>query len=233
MNELFSGKLAPITDTIGFLRCEPEDAASYFVDWQTEIQIKRGVSVKSNRLSGDIIADMRKLLPLNNVEKRRFLFIPTRSNWTAFLDNGRQGTDTFPVMSYLAGKMSCAAVSETYVPEGYNTRYAATLFEMYGPEKTEFLNIVRSVGAGFDGAKWSFSATGEVQPFEDVQQYSNRVIKKRFTGEMLKEYLNHLEIAAFDESFYCPNGEPAILVEKFGPIAPAAREFGLWSAESS
>jgi hypothetical protein len=132
-------------------------------------------------------------------------------------------------MSYLAEKLSCNAVRATYIPEGYDGRYPATIIEIFGPDKTDFLNSVRSVSVAFDGAKWAFSAQGEVQPFENVQKYADRVIKKRFTGEMLDAYLKHLGIVAFDESFYCPSGEKAILVSKAGPIAPAAREFSLVS----
>ena len=227
MNELFSGKLAPITDTIGFLHCDAEVAASAFLDWERSVQIKRGVSLAENRIEGNFVSDLKCLLPLTSVEARRYLFVPTRSNWTAFFDNGHQGTDAFPPMSYLAEKLSCNAVQATYIPDGYDDRYPATILEIFGPDKTDFLNSIRSISVAFDGAKWAFSAAGQVQPFENVQRYSDKVIKKRFTGEILEAYLNHLEIAAFDESFYCPQGERAILVSKTGPIAPAAREFGL------
>ena len=227
MIELFSGKFAPITDTIGFLRCDLETAVKAFLDWQGDIQSKRGVSLVDTRLSGSFMSDMNHLLPLTSVERRRYLFIPTKSNWTAFLDNGHQGTDAFSHISYLAEKLSCDAVRTTYIPEGYDDRYPATILEIFGPDKTDFLNSVRSISAAFYGAKWAFSAEGRVQPFEDVQRYSDRVLKKRFTGEMLEAYLNYLEIAAFDESFYSPKGERAILVSKTGPIAPAAREFAL------
>ena len=55
MNELFSGKLAPITDTIGFLHCDAEVAASAFLDWERSVQIKRGVSLAENRIEGNFV----------------------------------------------------------------------------------------------------------------------------------------------------------------------------------
>lgn len=227
MQELFSGRLSPLTDTIGFLRFPTAMVAKEFVDWQSDIQRERGILFKENRINGDLLSTIKSILPLNSVETRRYLFIPTNSSWTAFLDNGHQGTDAFPPLSYLAEKLSCEAVWATYVPEGQADRYPATMLEIYGSRKTDFLNRIRSIALGFDGKKWTFSAEGEVQPFEDVQRYSERTINRRFTGEMLENYLAHMGIAAFSENFYIPNGEKAILVEKIGPIASTAREFAL------
>lgn len=227
MNELYSGKFAPVTDTIGFLRCRIEDVVNAFLDWQGGIQSKRGVSLADARLDGGFMSDIGRLLPLTSVERRRFIFVPTRSDWIAYLDNGHQGTDAFSHVSYLAEKLSCDAVRSTYIPEGYEGRYPATILEIFGPVKTDFLNSVRSISAALDGSKWTFSAEGQVQPFEDVGAYSNRTVRNRFTGDMLASYLNSLGIAAFEEGFYHPQGEKAILVSKTGPIAPAAREFEL------
>jgi hypothetical protein len=44
---------------------------------------------------------------------------------------------------------------------------------------------------------------------------------------MLDNYLKALGIYAFDVEFYCPDSQPAALIEKVGPMAPAAREFQL------
>src|SRR5262245_28318856 len=102
MNDLFGGKLAPITNTIGFIRCDCSRAAQAFFDWQEGIQTKRGVSLIEGKIHGDFESAIRRLLPLTSVERRRYLFVPTRSAWTAFLDNGHQGTDVFSPLSFLA-----------------------------------------------------------------------------------------------------------------------------------
>jgi hypothetical protein len=180
-----------------------------------------------SRIHEGFQSEILRLLPLTSVERRRYLFIPTRSNWTAFLDNGHQGTDAFSHISYLAEKLKCEAVRVTFVPDDHSERYPATILEIFGSDKTDFLNRVRSISVAFDGRKWAFSAEGAVQSFEDIQRYTDRVLKNRFTGELLEAYLRHLGISAFDESFYSPNGEAAVFVEKVGPIAPASREFAL------
>lgn len=227
MNALFDGKLAPITNTIGFLRCDLERAAQAFFDWQEGIQTKRGVSLARSAASGDFETAIQKLLPLTSVERRRYLFVPTRSDWTAFLDNGHQGTDVFAPLSYLAQKLSCEAVRATYNPEGRTNQYPSVILEVYGPNPTDFLNYIRSISAAYDGKKWAFATGGEAQPFEQVEIYSSASIRDRFTPEMLESYLKALGIDAFEPDFYMPNGDSAVFIEKSGPIAPAAREFQL------
>jgi hypothetical protein len=227
MNDLFGGRFAPITSTIGFLRTDDSRAVQAFVDWQQDIQKKRGVSLVERKIQGDFEFAIQQLLPLTSVERRRYLFIPTRSNWTAFLDNGHQGTDVFSPLSYLAEKLSCEAARATHVPEGRGKQYPAVVLELYGPNRSEFLNYVRSVAVTYDGRKWAFEAAGETQPFEEVARYSSRLARDRFTPEMLANYLKALGIRAFEQDFYCPEGREAILIEKSGPIAPAAREFQL------
>lgn len=227
MKTLFDGKYAPITDTIGFIRCSPTRAAEFFVEWQRPIQDKRGVSVDAKSIKGSLEANLQRLAPLTSVERRRYFFIPTRSNWTAFLDNGHQGTDAFSPLSYMAEKLSCEAVRATYDPGARDSSDLAVIWELYRPHVVDFSNTVRAVFVADDGNGLIFSESGEVQPYEDVEKYSSRLKRDRFTPQMLDRYLRALGIEAFDENFYQPEDQAAIFIEKFGPIAPASREFQL------
>lgn len=134
MNDLFDGRFAPITNTIGFIQCDRACATQFFFDWQQDIQKKRGVALVQETIPSDLESAILRLLPLTSVERRRYLFIPTRSNWTTFLDNGHQGTDVFSPLSYLAKNLSCVAVRATCVPEGQIKQYPATILELYGPQ---------------------------------------------------------------------------------------------------
>ncbi len=145
---------------------------------------------------------------------------------TAFVDNGHEGTDAFAHISYLAEQIGCDGVRATWVPQKRPGQWPATILELYGPEQRSFLNLVRSIAVAFEGSKWSFSAGGEVQAFEEVSRYKERAIKKRFDGPLLDTYLQHLGIFMFGERFFAPAAARTTLVEKFGPIAPAAQEFG-------
>src|SRR5438128_9081988 len=109
MKQMIGGRLAPITYTIGFLGCEPELAINKYLEWQEPLQRQRNVSFACSRCMGSLDETLRSLLPLTSVERRRFLFMPTLGNWTAFLDNGYQGADVFPPLSYLAQILKCKA----------------------------------------------------------------------------------------------------------------------------
>ncbi|GAA4174186.1 hypothetical protein GCM10022287_17670 [Gryllotalpicola koreensis] len=98
--------------------------------------------------------------------------------------------------------------------------WAATQFQLFGPEAGNLLNNIRGIGLVQDGACWHFTLSGEQQPFEDPAAYGSRRVRERFTTEMLDEYCRALGLRVFDESFY--SGE-AYLVEhspaKFPPDA--------------
>jgi hypothetical protein len=102
MKELLDGRFAPITHSIGFIRCDRDVAANAYRRWQEIIQSKRNVTLSSRSVSGRLEDVLQSLLPLTSVEARRFLFVPTRSEWTAFLDNDHQATDVFSPLSFLA-----------------------------------------------------------------------------------------------------------------------------------
>jgi hypothetical protein len=227
VDDVFDGRLTPITETFGFLQCETTRAAKFFVDWDNRIHADRGLSVVQRTIEGGVEAVMRSLLPLTSVQCRRYLFIPTRSNWTAYLDNGHQGTDAFPPMSYMAGELKCNGVRATCGPKATKKSLPGIILEMYGPERTEWLNVIRTVSAASDGSRWSFHAWGPVQPFEDTEKYLLKRKRDRFTAQMMKQYLEALGICMFDPDFYLPEGTNAILVEKVGPIAADAQEFSL------
>lgn len=227
MEPLFDGKYAPITDTIGFIRCGPAQVADFFVEWQRPIQERRGVSFSSRSITGSLEAKISHLIPLTSVERRRYIFVPTRSNWTAFLDNGHQGTDAFSPLSYMADKLRCEAVRVTYTPGTRGSSDLAVIWELYGPHIVESSNTIRAVFVADDGNGLIFSQSGKVQAYEYAEKYSNRLKRDRFTPQMLDLYLRALGIEAFDENFYQPDDQAAILVEKSGPSAPASREFQL------
>lgn len=225
MESLLQNRLTPITDAFGFLRCGIQEAVEAYQTWQTPIQAARSVTLEQSALRGSLEDDLLTLLPLTSVERRRFLFIPTVSSWTAFFDNGHQSTDAFSAVSYLARTIGCQGLRVTYVPDGSAPlRHPARLFELYGPDQTDWLNVVRSVGVLSD-KRWVFHAAGAVQPFEQTDRYTLKSVKDRFTPEMLDAYLKVLGVRAFHEDFYLP--AQARLLSKRGPAASGMREFNL------
>ncbi|HVA92603.1 MAG TPA: hypothetical protein VNL71_22505 [Chloroflexota bacterium] len=163
------------------------------------------------------------------------MFVPTASTWTAYFDNGHLGTDVFPVISLFAQQLQCRGMHVVAVQDtmkrrtaGVEKRYGAMILEVYGPHQTEWLNFIRAIVAMNDGGRWTFDEVGQPFPFEEVDRYASPRIRDRFTFDMLERYVRELGLFPFEERFYAASAEnPAILIEKHGPILPGAREFML------
>lgn len=240
-SQLYDDRYAPITSEIEFLECDAKTAAYAFQEWQHPIQSGRGVRLNRRDIVGDLPTKIENLLPLTSHEARRFLFVPTGGKWTAYLENGWQGTDVSAV-SYLSRKMGCRAIRAVSIPHtlrktptGELGRYGATILEVYAADSSgcSFLNIRRSISAANDGGRWRFDANGEPPlEFEQLEQYKARRIRDRFTPEMLDEYLRNFGIQFFSPNFY-EVPQPAYLITKEGPCAAGMKEYSLDEARSS
>lgn len=225
--QVFDDEFAPVFSEIGFLECDAAVAASAYMDWQSPIQAKRNVVLKSSNISGGLRDKILSLLPLTTIERRRALFLPTNSQWTAYLDNGALGTDAFSAVSYLAKLLNCRgvrSVSKSDVSEEKSKsgrhQYGGTVLELYAPLPVpgSQLNTLRSIYAMNDGGRWEFGANGDVQEFEDMSHYKKRRIQDRFNADILAQYLSSLGIDVFSHQYY-ETPSPAHLVTKDGPSA--------------
>lgn len=239
MKLLLNDKFAPITSEIGFLECSVETAAKAFSRWQESIHLQRGVVINTKKINGDLQNLLQSLLPLTSVERRRTLFMPTNSQWTAYFDNGWQGGDPASVVSYLCEVIGCQGIRAVSVPHTLNEdsgvnsgRYGSVILEVYSPYKTDFINTKRSIFASFDGGRWLFQANGEQQEFENVNYYKRNKIKDRFTSEILQEYLHKIGIEAFSEEFYKTN-KPSYLIYKEGISVANMKEYSLQEAQKN
>lgn len=220
---LLSNKFSPITDEIGFVEAEPEAVRDWLVARASDdiTGTRTGFSTLRTALSA--------LLPLV-YWPCRFLVVPTRSSWCAYFDNTTTGTDTSGVVGALSEALGTRAVRAVAVPNtihGRRGRYGATIFTLYGPERREWLNVVRNVYAMNDGGRWDFEASGEQQPFEKSDAYLARRIRDRFTRDMLRDYLHALGIDVARNEFYHP--QRAYLVET--KFMEGDREFTLAEAQ--
>jgi len=77
---------------------------------------------------------------------------------------------------------------------------------MFGPDRTQFLNYVRTIEVTHDGRRWIFSQSGDLQAFEHPDRYRARSIPDRFPPELLDEYCQALGIRYFDSTFYQSQG---------------------------
>ncbi len=232
---LLDDRWAPVTSEMGFLETRAEHAAHAFATWQKELSVPRGIAVEVHPVSGSLEQVLSALLPLSSPEPQRHLFLPTRSHWTAYVENSRGGTDAASAMRYMARAVGCRSLRVVAVPHTYRKgqgRYGAAMLAVYGPHPTAWLNYVRAVSASNDGGRWVFDQFGEPFPFEKVEQYQARRVRDRFTFDMLRDYLRHLGLSPFEEDFYLPQGAPAWLVQKTGTFGPNQREYTLEQARA-
>jgi hypothetical protein len=194
--------------------------------------------VKCKDVSGRLEEVLRALAPLTSIERRRFLFVPTDGPWTAFFDNGYRGADPESVLSHMAMQLKCRGVKVIAIPDtregefkGAHGRYGNFELQVYGAERTHFLNYVRTIQLSNQGEKWVFTQTGTPFSFEDEGQYKARKVKDRFSFQLLGQYARALGLRPFDESFYLPTEHPsAVLIEKVGPANPKMEEFTIGDA---
>lgn len=230
---LLEDRWAPVTSDMGFLEMDAERSARAFASWQERLLAPRDIAVGIRPVSGSLDQVLSALLPLTGGEKRRHLFIPTHSAWTAYVDNGWTGTDAVSAMSYMARTWGCRGMRVGVVPHTLRKdkgRYGIVAMEVYGQHPTEWLNYLRTLYVMNDGGRWAFGQSGEPFPFEKVEQYQARKVRDRFTFDMLKEYLRHLGLSPFQEDFYLPPRAFAWLVEKTGPVVPSHKEYTLAQA---
>lgn len=159
------------------------------------------------------------LLPLTE-PFLRYIWLRTSGGWTAYLDNSVIGSDTFGPISYLAQSMRCRGLT-IGCRASTSKRGAAVSFSLYGPEPTAWLNLIRTVSAVQDEGRWEWTATGPVEPFEEVEKYRQRQVRDRLTPDMLARYCAAIGIRPFDESFYMAEG---YLVENTNVRGPLRTE---------
>ena len=234
---LLEDRWAPVTSTMGFLELGVEQAAQAFATWEREVMTPRGISVEVLPVSGTLEQVLSSLLPLTSGETQRHLFIPTRSAWTAYVENGWTGTDAASPMSSMARRLSIRCLRVVAVPHtlrGDQGRYGSVMLDVFGPKQPgKTSSTVRVVEVANDGGRWVFVQSGEPFPFEQVEQYQARRVRDRFTFEMLKDYLRHLGLAPFEEDFYLPPGTCAWLIQKTGPFTTVGREYTLEEARAA
>jgi hypothetical protein len=223
MDYLLDNRLSPITRSFGMVETETNDLVDCFMSWQYEINEGKRRSGRSrfkmNQVSGSLEEVLLNLLPLG-VHADRYLFLPTKSNWTAFFENHFRGTDPSPI-HYLARRCNCRTiwiVATSFIMKKQESRgfEGALILEFSGPEDTGTtnLNVFRSIRLEKDIGKWSFTLTGTPFPFETLDMYEKRNKKDRFTPEMMNAYLLQLGIDAFHEEFYLPPGTKATLIRE-------------------
>lgn len=215
---LYGERLRPLTTEVGFVAARVTQTVQAFCDWQAPIHARRGVELSARPVSGTLATLLQQLLPLTSVEQRRWLFTPTRGDWTACFGNGRRGGDVVPAMAVLAEDLRCRTVRVTASSSAQT--FPSLIMQVWDPGPPGALPKSRSIAFANDGGRITSEAYGDPLPFEDPSSID------AFSFGTLKRYLSDLGIDAFGRSFYAPGGK-GCLVEKRGPTVPGVEEFDL------
>jgi hypothetical protein len=224
MKYLLNDRLNPITRSYGFIEKETNDLVNCFMSWHREINERLSRSKRSefkvSKLDGSLEQVLLNLLPLCAGGEDRYLFIPTKSRWTAYFANGLRGTDPTAIR-YLAKRCDCRTiwiVATPFIMKKEESRgfEGALILELFGPEDTGTMsrNLLRSIRLEKDIGKWSFTEDGTPLSFERLDKYELRYKKDRFTLDMMNEYLLEFGIIVFQEEFYLPSGTKATLIRE-------------------
>lgn len=218
---LLDNKLYPITTQMSFLKADIEEIKNEFLQWQNPLVQKFDNFFDFKTIDIPLEDTLKSLLPLTTAERRRYILIPSKNDWVCLLDNGHTGTDR-TVPEILGKRLNCKVIFTIYDP---NTE--DTLLDIFDSQNSNF-DLIRSISAINENG-WKFEQYGVIQDFENLEYYKSRQIKKRFNFNILKEYLNSLDINASDTSFYKPN--KAILIEKKGEMFDSTKELSLEKAQ--
>jgi hypothetical protein len=191
-------KWNPVAHDFGLIRAPLDRVLAELQSWHSSL----GIEYSRTEITSSLGDAFDSLLPLANSKMRR-LFVATRSDWIGCFQNGIQGSDPFPAMSYLATRMGVLAMRVCSTAD--TAKYPAVIWEVYAPESLGGkppLGYRRSIAAMKDGGRWTFEESGERFPFEQVGRYEERRKRDRFTREMLRDYSREFGIELFSDEFF-------------------------------
>ena len=194
LTSLFSGRLAPLTYSIGFLSAPPKRVARAVLwvcfRWP---DAGRRVAVLIGGLVEDLL--LRGLVASTALE-----------GWSAVFDGDARGQGVRGVSVRLARALRVPGYFVAAAPPALDPEHFPGFRQFYvlGPQTGR--DHVRAVWVGEeeDVGRWHFGTDGEVQPYEDVEAYRRRRRTDRFTERMLVDYAAAVGLRPWEDSFYRP-----------------------------
>jgi len=207
---LIKNEFAPITFRFGFVEASFLSLCVAFEQWHRDIDAKFAVKTEFSNIVAPLETALLSLQPLTT-PLDRYLLVETKSNWTAIFANGLRVNDVFSPVSHLPLRLNCRGLEVGYAPDRSKSDrkdlirvWGHALFALYGPSNTDWLNRIRYLSVSNDVRGWSFSESGDVQQYEELDAYKKRLIQERLTFEMLERYCRALGIDVNQLDFYGP-----------------------------
>jgi hypothetical protein len=208
MKALLDNRFAPVTFTWGFVESPFAQFSRAFLEWRDQVDEEVGTQTECKSFRAPLSESLLALEALTSPVDR-YLLTETRSGWSAIFSNGLRVNDLYSPVSYLPNVLKCRGLNIRCVPDRSKTSdkdevqiYGAVEFSLYGPNETDWLNRIRSVSIANDVSGWQFATDGEVQPYEQIENYVKRNLVERLTPDMLETYCAALGIELFNSDFY-------------------------------
>lgn len=191
----------PVTYDFGLIRSDIEAVGT---KWP-EMYKDHDLAVTQTWLSGTLKNCFPFLEPLSPAPTKE-LFLTTSFGWTAYFSNGVRGSDPFLPMFQLSKELGVTALRACTTPK--NALYQGTILEVYDTPQAggDTNGYRRSIAAVNDGGRWVFEQSGTPFSFEEIERYSDRRKRDRFTPDMLWSYLNCLGIPCLTDDTLQPMG---------------------------
>jgi hypothetical protein len=207
---LIKNEFAPVTFRFGFVEASFPSLRDAFEQWRWDIDAGFAVKTEFRNIVAPLETALLSLQPLTT-PLDRYLLVETKSNWTAIFANGLRVNDVFSPVSYLPLLLNCRGLEVGYAPDRSKSdrkdlirMWGHALFALYGPSNTDWLNRIRYLSVSNDVGGWSFSESGDVQRYEELDAYKKRRIQERLTFEMLERYCRALGVEVNQVEFYGP-----------------------------
>lgn len=204
-------RYAPITSIVGFIEAPLDAVAEALITWRRSLAGGRADRLVWEPVDQPFPEVLHRLEPLTTGMHPRELLLATRNGrWTAYFDNGIPWPDPDSRVGHLTMTHGWRGVIATAYQSSQGEgrgRLGAVGFKLLAHHRTEWLNVLRSVGvAAQSERRWTFHSQGEVLPFEQTERYAAPRVPDRFTPEMLREYCAVMKIDLYDPGFYGPRG---------------------------
>ncbi|GFO57577.1 hypothetical protein GMSM_45840 [Geomonas sp. Red276] len=219
----------PVTKDMGIINAPVKEVVSELVAWHASLGMKY---TQKNIVT--CFADALDALSPLSMEKRRRLFVATKSGWTACFQSGIAGSDPSPAMSVLSKRLGVLAMRICCTPT--DAKWPGNIWEVYASPVSgggQPLSYRRTIAAVNDGGRWVFEEAGPRFPFEKFDRYKLPRKRDRFTRDLLIEYLEQFGISPLSDDFYDVSKLcPAVMLENLTRWPKPPPEFTLEEAKT-
>lgn len=165
------------------------------------------------------------LLPLTQWGRDRMLFVRMADDWTAYFDSDYEGGDPDGPISTMGKEIGCEYLQISSIPFVEDRVTSQRTLGSLEFTWRRMGRTIRHIQLNEDSPRWELDFGGESQPFEEPEMYKRRLIRERFTSDMLERYCQAIGVDVFNPRAYGPE---AVLVDSSKLIPESVDPLRSW-----